>query len=81
MKRLVLLSLAVILVGCAGTKPPVIQSKCMGERPAKPQYEFATLPDATDEASAANAVRILYLDWMKAVQYGRDYEIAASGCL
>jgi hypothetical protein len=58
-----------------------VQNKCLGKVPAKPQYSFEQISKPKDDMEAANAVKVLYLDFKSAVQYGLDWETAASGCL
>jgi len=81
-----ILVMLVLISGCVlferkPDPPPIIQSKCLGARPVKPQYLFGQLPPAQSEADAAKAVQQLMLDFKASDQYGLDWETAASGCM
>lgn len=77
--------LLVLVSGCGlferkPDAPIVVQPKCLGKKPVKPNYMFDSLPKATTDAEAALAVQTLRLDFLSADKYGLDWETAASGC-
>lgn len=83
--RVIILTLLVLLSGCSVFErkpetPIVVQPKCLGKKPVKPQYGFELLTPRETEAEAIEAVRQLMLDFRAADQYGLDWETAASGC-
>jgi hypothetical protein len=84
MHKLVILC-ALSLIGCT-TVPPVIApsiviTPCMKVPPVRPAYVFSTSPKPTSELDAAILVQNLYLDFQSADLYGRQWELAAAGCI
>jgi hypothetical protein len=79
--------IALLLAGCGTTKTveKIVEVKvpvkvgCVKDAPARPEYRFTG--KATTDAEASSQVKALYLDWLKADEYGRKLEVATAGCL
>lgn len=78
--KLILIALALLLTGCASTKPPTVSipvaAGCVGELPARPVNAFGTGAYPGDKAAAQSAL----VDSAAWEGYATKLEVVIAGC-